>query len=355
MNRIRLALIPGDGIGPELLKQVQKVIAPLNRRFGIGLETVNFPYGADYFLKTGILLPNDFLDEVDRNYDAVILGTLGDPRIANQRHAREMMTLLRERFGLFMTVCRITLHADWISPRRSNEHGLFDLLILKESHEGLMERTGGFFRKGTTEEIAMQTVLYTHAGLTRFFRNALQYTQNADRRAVCFVYKSNLLFYTHDLWKRVFAAVQTEYKGLSFSEDYLDAAIYRLIEKPTAFDVIVTDPICGDAAANVAIYLAGGYGLAAQAEYNPGRFALFRPSQSSAPQNAGRNNANPLGALFALRAALEYFGATAAAAALLKAIQTSIDKHWVTYDLNGIVGTNEVGDFIAEQIETDPN
>ena len=351
MKRFRIAVIPGDGIGPEIIAQSLKVINMLNKKYDSRIETTRFPYSTEYYLQTGVVLPDEFVIELEKNYDAVLIGTLGDPKISGMKHAWEMILGLRSKLNLFLNIQTVKLYEEWLCPLKNIQSENVDFMIFKENREGFYANSGGFLKKGTDEEVAIQSSVYTHKGIERFIKEAFGFSQKMGRRNICLVDKSNILSYTHDLWKRIFSQVANEFPDMETSHLYIDTAALHIMQDPSKFDVMLTTSICGDILSNIGIFLQGGHGLAFSCDINPGVIGVFRTIQGSATKHAGHNTANPIGAILAVRRMLQYLELDNEAEMLEQSVLNSLHNHWVTMDLGGIIGTEEVGDYIISFIE----
>ncbi len=351
MKRFRIAVIPGDGIGTEIIAQSLKVIDTLNKKYNSEIETTMFPYSAEYYLQTGVALPDEFVKELEKNYDAALIGTFGDPRIPDMKHAKEIILGLRSKLNLFLNIQTVKLYEEWLCPLKNIQSEDVDFVIFKENREGFYADSGGFLKKGTDEEVAIQSSVYTYKGIKRFINETFKFSQKMGRRKICLVDKSNMLSYTHDLWERVISQVANEFSDIETSHLYIDTAAVHMIQEPSKFDVVLTTSICGDILSNIGIFLQGGNGLAFSCDINPDVLVVFRTIQGSAVKHAGHNTANPMGAIFAVKRMLQYLGLSNEAKVLEHSIINAFKNHWVTMDLGGIIGTEEVGDYIISFIE----
>ena len=351
MKFLKIAMIPADGVGPEILAQVEKIVKSINRRFQIDIQTTEFPYGADYALRTGVSMPAEFVKDLESRFNAVMIGTLGDPRIPDGAHAREMIRQLREglRLSLCLQTCKI--YDRWITPLRSEEAETIDLLFCREMNEGLYSESGMLLNKGSEQAIAMQTSVYLKSDLLASLTTALEYFHKLGRKRVCLVLQKRYPLLVNDLWKEVFTDLAKGYPGIECTVKLLDSAIVQFYRNPGEFDVILTPDICGDVFSALGVYVQGGNGLAYLQEMDRESFSVFRIHQGSITKYAGHNAANPLGAILALQQLLLQSGFQQIADTLEQAVTSSIHKHWVTMDLQGIIGTAEVGDFICSFIE----
>jgi len=288
----RVAIIDGDGIGPEVVAQGLRVVAAA----GVVLDTTPYDLGGRRYLATGEVLPDAVLEEL-RGYDAIYLGAIGTPDVAPGVLERGL--LLKARFGLDL----------YINLRPFRGGGL-DCVVIRENTEGSYAGEGGSLRKGTPFEVATQGSVNTRMGVERCLRFALELAAGRDRHHVTMVHKTNVLTYAGDLWQRTFDEVAAQFPGITTSYDHIDAACVHMVERPERYDVIVTDNLFGDILTDLAGALAGGIGLAASANLNPARTgpSLFEPIHGSAPDIVGTGRANPLAAISSAALLLDWIG-----------------------------------------------
>lgn len=349
----RVAVIPGDGIGPEVAREAMKVAAAAARRHRVALDEEWFDYGADRYLETGEGLPEGAFERLRDDFDAIYLGALGDPRVPDMAHGREI--LLRLRFGLDLYVNHrpVELLDPRLSPLKERGPGDVDFVCLRENTEGLYVGMGGVFKGGTVDEIAVQEDVNTRKGVERIIRHAFRHARDQGRPSVCMSDKSNVLTYGHDLWQRVFAEVREEHPAIEAWHLYVDALAMQMIKNPAQFEVIVTCNMFGDIVSDLGAQLQGGLGLAASANVNPqtGK-ALFEPVHGSAPKYAGKGVANPMAAILTVQMMFEHLGEPTAAADVETAVRAAIGDGKVTRDLGGSCSTVEVGDAVAARLGT---
>ena len=350
MSNFRIAVIPGDGIGPEIIEQSLAVIDTLNRKFGSGIEITKFPYGADYYLETGVTIPSEFIDELDKNYNAILMGTFGDPRIPDMIHAKKIINELRTKLDLYANIQPVKLLDEWLSPLKNIEKNDVDFYLFRETIEGFYIKSGGTLQKDTNEAIAVQNSINTYKGIERFISTAFEFAEKEQKKNICLIEKSNIFTHTHKLWIQVFNAVAKKYPEITARKQIIDSAIVQIIKNPSKYDILITCNLFGDILSDLCAYLQGGAGLSFICNINPDRMAIFAPLQSSSPKHAGHNTANPLGVIIATQYMLNYLNLNEEAAAVEKAIFSSISSHWTTIDLGGIIGTKEVGDHIISNI-----
>ncbi len=346
----KIAIIAGDGIGIDVTREAVKVLRRVNESFRLGLELVEFEFGADYFLKTGVGLPPGQMEDFRKNYAAIYLGALGDPRIPDMRHGREILLALRFELDLYINLRPVQLLHERLCPLKGKTVKEVDFVVLRENTEGPYVGAGGILKKGTPDEVATQESIHTRKGVERIIRAAFEYARTHGRTRVTMSDKSNVLRYGHDLWQRVFAEVGAEYPHLEKDHYFVDALVMKMVKAPEAFQVIVTENMLGDIITDLGAMLQGGLGMAGSGNIHPGQVSLFEPVHGSAPYMAGQNKANPIAAIAAAAMMLDHLGHTAAAAAVQRAVQRAVDENQVTADIGGRLGTRECGDFIAAQL-----
>ncbi len=346
----KIAVIAGDGIGIDVTKEALKVLCAIRDRFGYDLEYKEFPYGADYYLETGITMPEEMFDVFKSEYDAILLGALGDPRIPDMRHGRDILLGLRFKLDLYVNERPVKLLDPDLCPLKNKGPEDIDFIVFRENTEGLYVGMGGIFKKGTEDEIAINEDINTRKGVERIIRHAFEYARRHNKKRVTMSDKSNVLRFGHDLWQRVFYEVAKEYPEIEANHWYVDALCMQMIKRPEQFEVIVTCNMFGDIITDLGAQLQGGMGLAASGNIHPGQTSMFEPIHGSAPKYAGKNIANPMGAILSLQMLLEYIGLKEGADTIERAVVEAIKRGWVTRDLGGQLGTKEVGDKIKELV-----
>lgn len=345
----RVAVIPGDGIGIEVTREAVAVLERVAATGGGALEIQEFPYGAEHFLATGETLPAGALDTL-RGFDAILLGALGDPRVPDNRYAAEILFGLRFGLDLYVNYRPVRLLDDRLCPLKGRSARDIDFVVFRENTEGSYVGMGGLFKKGTPDEVAVQEDVNTRKGVERICRYAFEHARARGRRKVLMSDKSNALTYGHDLWQRTFWEVARLYPEIEASHMYVDALAMQLVRDPRPFEVIVTCNMFGDILTDLGAALQGGLGMAASANLHPGRVGLFEPVHGSAPKHAGRNVANPMGAILTAALLLEQIGRPQEAARIERAVVACLRGRRVTRDLEGSLGTREVGDEVRRRL-----
>jgi 3-isopropylmalate dehydrogenase len=349
-NSKRIAVIPGDGIGKEVIAEASKVLRTVAGAAGRALEFVAFDWGAERYLRDGVSLPEGAVEMLRREFDAILFGALGDPRVPSNQHAADILLGLRSQLDLYVNARPVELLDARLTPLRDRIESHIRFVIIRENTEGLYAGVGGFFKKGTPDEVAVQEDVNTRKGVERIIRYAYEHARRHGLRRVCMSDKSNALAYGHDLWQRVFALLRKEYAEIESRHLYIDTLAMELIRDPSQFEVIVTCNLFGDILSDLGAQLAGGLGLAPSANINPEGVSLFEPVHGSAPNIAGKNQANPLGAILAGAMMFEHLGWTAEAAAIREAVRTAVRERHMTADLGGTLGTREVGDWLVNHL-----
>ena len=343
----RIAVIPGDGIGREVTPEAVKVLRAATAARKRPLEFVEFDWGADKYLKEGVSLPPGAVEMLRDEFDAILFGALGDPRVPSNQHAADILLGLRFKLDLYVNARPVELLHDRLTPLR--DRGMKDvrLIVFRENTEGLYVGVGGFFKKGTPDEIAVQEDVNSHKGVERIIRYAFDYAKQSGLKRVCMSDKSNAMTFAHDLWQRVFKHIRQEYAGIEARHLYIDTLAMELVRDPSQFDVIVTCNLFGDIMSDLGAQLAGGLGLAPSGNIHPGKTSLFEPVHGSAPNIAGKGIANPFGAVLASAMMLEFLEWKEEARVLREGVKAALRENVVTPDLGGVKQTVEVGDWLA--------
>ncbi len=349
----RIAVIPGDGIGKEVTPEALKVLRAVASASGRSLDFVEFDWGADKYLRENISLPADAVEMLRNQFDAILFGALGDPRVPSNQHAADILLGLRFKLDLYVNARPVELLHDRLTPLHSRTQKDIRLMVFRENTEGLYVGVGGFFKKGSADEIAMQEDVNSRKGVERIIRYAFEYARQKGLKRLCMSDKSNAMTFAHDLWQRVFKEVRQEYAAIDSRHLYIDTLSMELVRDPAQFDVIVTCNLFGDIISDLGAQLAGGLGLAPSGNIHPGQTSLFEPVHGSAPNIAGKGIANPLGSVLASAMLLDYLGWTNEAAALNDGVRAALQENFVTPDLGGSKKTTEVGDWLTSFV-SDP-
>jgi 3-isopropylmalate dehydrogenase len=344
----RIAVIPGDGIGKEVTPEAIKAIKAVVSSAGRPIDFVEFDWGADKFLREGVTLPTGAVEMLSSEFDAILFGALGDPRVPSNQHAADILLGLRFQLDLYVNARPVELFHERLTPLRDRTTNDVRFMVFRENTEGLYVGVGGFFKKGTADEIAVQEDVNSRKGVERIIRYAFEYARK-NRQRVCMSDKSNAMTFAHDLWQRVFREVRQEYPEVESRHIYIDTLAMEVVRDPRQFDVIVTCNLFGDIISDLGAQLAGGLGLAPSGNINPGKTSLFEPVHGSAPNIAGRGIANPLGSILSSAMMLEFLGWGSESEVLREVVRAALKENVVTQELGGSKATVEVGDWVAEQ------
>ncbi len=348
----RIAVIPGDGIGKEVTPEAVKVLRAVAASAKQPMEFIEFDWGADKFLREGVTLPAGAVELLRDEFDAILFGALGDPRVPSNQHAADILLGLRFKLDLYVNARPVELLLDRLTPLRDRTEKDIRLIVFRENTEGLYVGVGGFFKKGTADEIAIQEDVNSRKGVERIIRYAFEYARRNGLKRVCMSDKSNAMNFAHDLWQRVFKEVRQEFAELDSRHLYIDTLAMEIVRDPRQFDVIVTCNLFGDIISDLGAQLAGGLGLAPSGNIHPGRTSLFEPVHGSAPNIAGKGIANPLGSVLASAMMLEFLCWKSEAVALREAVRAALQENYVTPDLGGEKQTHAVGDWLAERVKS---
>lgn len=345
----RFAVIKGDGIGPEVVDEALKVLDAVELTFAPNVEIEMLPYGADHYLATGETLPVAEMIRLGIEFDAILLGAVGDPRIPGSEHARDILLGMRSQLDLYVNERPVRLYADQLTPLKRLRAGQIDITVLRENTEGLYVGVGGDVRRGTRDEIAIAEEVHTRRGIERFLRHAFEWARMNGRSRVTLADMSHAIP-AHMLWRRLFDEVGRDFPEVRRDARHVDALAMELVRAPETFEVIVAANLYGDILADVAAALVGGHGVAPSANRHPGRVSLFEPVHGSAPALARSDRANPLAAILSLAMMLSHIGETDASAAVENTVRASIVAGVSTPDLGGQYGTRAVGDWVAGRV-----
>lgn len=348
--RKRIAIIPGDGIGKEVIAEAVKVMSAVCSGTANKLAFTEFDWGADRYLRDGTSLPPDAVEMFRRDFDAILLGAMGDPRVPSNQHAADILLGLRFKLDLYVNARPCVLFDRRLTPLKDRTEKDINFVVFRENTEGLYVGMGGFFKKGTPDEVATQEDLNTRKGVERIIRYAFDFARRRNYKRVCMSDKSNALAFGHDLWQRVFKEVRADYPEIEASHQYIDNLLMQMVRDPAQFQVIVTCNLFGDIASDLGAQLAGGLGLAPSGNINPEGVSLFEPVHGSAPGIAGKNLANPMGAILAAGMMLAHLGLAGEARAIESAVRAAITEGKTPAELGGSLGTREVGDWLAHTV-----
>jgi len=347
----KIAVIGGDGIGPEVIREGLKVLRAASEAIGFNFLTKEFPYGSDHYLETGELLPEAALAEL-KTFDAIYLGALGDPRCEPGLVEHGIISSIRFKLDLYINLRPINPYADHLVPLKNKLAKDIDFVVVRENTEDLYANLGGIFKKGTQDEVALAQMIFTRRGVERAVRYAFELARKRDgRKKLTLVDKANAIR-AMDIWTRTFAEVGEEYPDIEKDHAYVDACCMWMIKNPEDFDVLVANNIFGDIITDLGAMLQGGMGVAASGNIHPGKVSMFEPIHGSAPKYKGQNKAIPIAAISAVAMMLDYLGERIGAELINSAIQRCLNGGKIP-DLSASRGlsTTEIGDIIADAVQ----
>ncbi|MCA1613028.1 MAG: 3-isopropylmalate dehydrogenase [Acidobacteria bacterium] len=346
----RIAVIPGDGIGPEVVAEAVGVLELLRETHGVGLDLKHFDWGADKYLSEGVSLPAGALEMLAREFDAILAGAFGDPRVTTNQHAEDILLGMRRGLDLYINQRPVRLLDARLTPLRDRRPEEIDFVVFRENTEGAYCGAGGFLKKHTADEIATQEELNTRRGVERIVVAAFEHARRTGRKKVTMADKSNVQRFGGDLWQRTFREVAARYAEIEANHQYVDATAMFMILNPAQYDVVVTSNLFGDILTDLGAALQGGLGMAASGNIHPGRVSLFEPVHGSAPPLAGKNVANPVGAILTTAMMLEYLGHEEAARAVEGAVGDCVRGRETTRDLGGELSTTQAGEAVRRRL-----
>ena len=340
----RIAVIPGDGIGKEVTAEAVKILEALG-----GVDLHHLPWSADHYLATGETIPPDGYDTL-RSCDAIFIGALGDPRVPDNRHARDILLGTRFALDLYVNHRPVRLLDDRLCPLKGRTRADVNFVVFRENTEGVYVGIGGRFKAGTPDEVAVQEEINTYKGVHRIIHHAFEFARVHGIRSVCMTDKSNAMTYGHALWQRVFRELQADYPDVQGTHLYIDALAMLLVQNPGQFQVIVTNNLFGDIITDIGGALQGGLGMAASGNLHPGQTSMFEPVHGSAPPLAGKDVANPIGAILSAAMMLETLGRREDAQRIERAVEAAVHAQETTRDVGGSLGTRAAGDAILRRL-----
>ncbi len=346
----RVAVIPGDGIGPEVVREAVRVLKHLQETKGLELEFVDFDWGAEKYLREGVTLPEGALEMLTAEFDAILAGAFGDPRVASNKHAEDILLGMRRGLDLYINLRPVRLLHDRLTPLANRKTEEIDFVVFRENTEGAYVAAGGFLKHGTDEEIALQDEVNTRRGVERIIVAAFEYARANGRKRVTMADKSNVQRFGGDLWQRVFKEVAAGYPEITANHQYVDAMAMYMVLDPSQYDVIVSNNLFGDILTDLGAAIQGGLGLAASGNIHPGKVSLFEPVHGSAPPLAGKGIANPIGAILTSAMMLEYLGFQTLSNEIEAAVRAAISAKETTRDLGGQLSTEEAGTAIITRL-----
>ncbi|HZV78004.1 MAG TPA: 3-isopropylmalate dehydrogenase [Candidatus Binatus sp.] len=347
----KIAVIPGDGVGPEVTDEGLKVLERAAKLFGFTYETKTYPFGADHYIATKEFMPEGQLDEF-RRMDAILLGAIGDPRLPPGLVERGVIAATRFGLDLYINLRPIKLYAEHLCPIKDKKPEDVDMVVVRENTEDLYTGLGGHFKKGTPDEVVIGNQIFTRKGIERAVRYAFELAVHRDKKKkLTLVDKANAIE-IQQLWRRTVEEVAPDYPGIAFDFAYIDAACMWMVKNPESFDVIVTPNLFGDILTDLGAMVQGGMGVAASGNIHPGRVSLFEPIHGSAPKYKGKNAVSPIAAIGAVGMMLDYLGEARAAEAIDTTIGSLLSsKRIPSLDASSGLRTSQIGDMVASELE----
>ena len=348
----KIAVIAGDGTGPEVVREGLKVLEAVSKKTGFKYTVKQFAYGAEHYLKTKEVLPDSALKDL-KKFDTIYLGAVGDPRV--KPGILEQGLLLKLRFGLhqYINLRPVKLYPDVDTPLKDKGPEDIDFVVVRENNEGLYVGEGEFIKKGTKDEVALQVSRNTRKGVERCIRYAFEFTRKRNKKKkLTLCGKTNVLTYAWDLWERTFNDVAKEYPDITTDYAHVDATCMWMVKNPEWFDVIVTDNMFGDIITDLGAMIQGGMGIAAGGNINPEGVSMFEPIGGSAPKYTGKNVINPLAAICALEMMLRQLGEEKAAQMVENSVMFVTGNKLKSLSAGKMgYSTSEVGDLVVENLK----
>jgi len=346
----KIAVIPGDGTGPEVTAEAVKVLAAASKRCGFTYEATSFDFGGDRYLRTGEVLPESAVEDL-RGFDAILLGAIGHPEVKPGILEKGILLRLRFELDLYINLRPVRLYPGVDTPLKDKGPEHIDFVVVRENTEGLYAGAGGVLRKGTPDEVAVQESINTRKGVERCLRYAFDFTRaRARRKTLTLCGKTNVLTYAFDLWERAFHEVgERDYPDIRRDYAHVDATCMWMVKNPEWFDVIVTDNMFGDIITDLGAMIQGGMGIAAGGNINPQTVSMFEPIGGSAPKYTGKGVINPMAAIAACQMMLAHLGEADAAARVDRAIAYVVAEKLASMNAGQMgYSTSQVGDLVAE-------
>ncbi len=347
----KIAVIPGDGTGPEVIREGVKVLKAVSEKTGFNFDFTYFNYGGDNYLKTGVILPEDATTEL-KKFDAIYLGAIGHPNVKPGILEKGILLKLRFELDQYINLRPIKLYPNVDCPLKDKGPEHIDFVVIRENTEGLYAGAGGVLKKGTKDEVAIQESINTRKGVERCIRFAFEYTRKRNKRKkLTLCGKTNVLTFAFDLWERTFNEVAKEYPDIQTDYVHVDACCMWMVKNPEWFDVIVTDNMFGDIITDLGAMIQGGMGVAAGGNINPEGVSMFEPIGGSAPKYTGMNVINPIACILAGEMLLRYLGEESAANKVENAVVKVITEKLKSLAA-GKMGytTEEVGNLVVEHL-----
>jgi len=345
-----IAVIPGDGIGPEVVREGLRVLERVASIEGFGVKSTKFPFGAEHYLKNQEVLSDVSFSEV-QGHDAVLLGAIGDPRMAPGFLEFGIVARLRFGLDLYANMRPVKLYDESLTPLKGKGPEQLDFMVVRENTEDAYAGMWGQFKKGTPDEVATQEIIFTRKGVERVMRYAFDLARSRPRKKLTLIDKANAVR-AMDLWTRTFAEVGAEYPDVTREHNYIDAACMYVVRDPHGFDTAVTSNMFGDIFTDLAAMIQGGLGIAASGNIHPGQVSLFEPIHGSAPKYTGQNVANPIATVMAVQMMLDWLGEKPAAARIENAVAGLLSSRKLpSLGTDSGYGTDQIGNLVLGELE----
>lgn len=342
----RLLLIPGDGIGPEVMEQAKKLLLVLAKKFSLEFSLTEVDWGAERWLKHHEGIPDDQFATLTKDYDAILFGALGDKRIPDMAHGRAILLRLRFGLDLYINLRPVKLLSAKLGVLKDKGPKDIDMVIFRENTEDLYLGLGQSLNSGSPDEVAIDESKHSLKAVERIILAAFNYAKAHNRKKVTLVDKHNAIKFGGSLWQKSFAKISQNF-AIEADHLFVDVACMHMVKDPGRFDVVVTSNLFGDILSDLGAGIAGGLGLSASANINPGVMALFEPVHGSAPDIAGKNQANPMAMFLSVAMMMDYFGHKNAASDIEAAVATAIERNLTTKDLGGRLSSSEAFEAVA--------
>jgi 3-isopropylmalate dehydrogenase len=353
MSRKLIAVIPGDGIGPEVIAQATRLLEMIRDKRKLPLDLWHLDLGADRYLKDGTTFPKEVADRIRNEASAVLLGALGDPRVPKLEHARDILFGLRFGFDLYANIRPVKALSDRLVPLKNKTKKDVDFVVFRENTEGIYVGMGGQFKRGTPDEIAINEDVNTRKGVERLIRAGFEHARRHGKKTVHMADKSNAMAHAHELWHRAFFEIAKDYPGIEPKHVYVDALCLYLVQDPKPFEVVVTCNLFGDIVTDLGAALQGGLGIASSANVHvadPTRVGMFEPVHGSAPPLAGKDLANPIASFLTVGMMLTHLGFPEEEPRIEAACAKALDEAQCTKDVGGTLGTRAAGDYVLAHL-----
>jgi 3-isopropylmalate dehydrogenase len=327
------------------------VLKHLGATRDLQLKFTDFDWGADKFLNEGVTLPEGALDMLSSDFDAILAGAFGDPRVPTNQHAEDILLGMRRGLDLYINLRPVRLLSERLTPLANRKVADINFVVFRENTEGAYCGAGGFLKMGTADEIALQDEVNTRRGVERIILAAFEYARAKGRKRVTMADKSNVQRFGGDLWQRVFKELAATYPDIEANHQYVDAMAMFMVLNPAQYEVIVSNNLFGDILTDLGAAIQGGLGLAASGNIHPGKLSLFEPVHGSAPPLAGKGIANPIGAILTSAMMLEYLGFQKLSDEIEEAVRSAVSANETTKDLGGELSTEQAGSAIIARLK----